>query len=85
LPVVPCVSDMGKVLLITSTVDLGDGGWSKPPWDLPQGVIFHSTGLFTHIHAFGLGPVAHLLRNDLLGPWLSTRAHVHPPACNLLR
>ena len=52
---VPCVPNMGKFLLITSVVDLGNGGWSKPLWVLPHGAIFHFTALFT-IHTFGSGP-----------------------------
>ena len=55
--VVPCLCDKGKVLLITLVVDLGNSGWPRRPQDLPlQGVIFHSTSLFTHIHTLGLGP-----------------------------
>ena len=55
-PVLSCVSDMGKILLITLIVDLGNGGWPRPSHDPPRGVVFHSTSLSTHIHTFGPDP-----------------------------
>ena len=67
--VVPCLCDRGKVLLITLVVDLGNGGWPRPPQDLP----FKELSFIPQASLLISTPLgwAHLLRNGLLGPLLS--------------
>lgn len=50
---VPCVSAMGRALLITLVGSLGNGSYFGPPQDLFLGVVFYSLGLLTHIRLFG--------------------------------
>ena len=71
----PCVSAIGRALLITSVGDLSNGSYLRLPRDLFLGVVFHLNGFFTHIHLLGQ---THLLKYSLLGPWFSARAQVHP-------
>lgn len=56
LPVVPCVSSMGRDLLITMVGDLSNGSYLRSQWDLFLGVVLYLFGFFTHIHLFGLDP-----------------------------
>ena len=64
---VPCVSAMGKALLINSVGVLSNGSYLRLPRDLFLGVVFHLTGFFTHIHLFGPDPS---IKEWFVGPFV---------------
>ena len=79
LPVVPCVFAMGKSLLITSVGSLGSGSYLGPLWNLFLGVVFYSSGFFTHIHIFGLDPSIKIWSTGplVLNPSSSSSPYMH--------